>query len=97
MMGRSGRGAAGSLAMVVGMLLLIILAVAALALLFRPVFGGRSRATHESAGGPTTHDDRFANRNNPEAHYLSTGPEIALCRRGGQGPRAAPGEEEGGR
>jgi uncharacterized membrane protein len=49
-----GWGAAGAFAMMVGMLVLAALAVAGLALIFRPVFGKGNRAPAESSGGERT-------------------------------------------
>lgn len=51
MMDWSGWGTAGAFAMMVGMLVLAALAVAGLALIFRPVFGDGRRASAESSGG----------------------------------------------
>jgi len=56
MMGWSGLGTAGSLAMMVGMLLLVVLAVAAVALLFRPVFGPEARSDNKHAPIAQTSD-----------------------------------------
>lgn len=49
-----GWGTAGVFAMMVGMLVLAALAVAGLALIFRPVFGDGSRARVEASGGGGT-------------------------------------------
>ena len=78
-MGLSGWGTAGSVAMMVGMLLLVVLAVAAVALLFRPVFGPEARsdkrqdpvAQTSDGGGPLRLiEDRYARGEMERAEFL---------------------------
>ncbi len=81
MMDWSGWGAAGSLALMVVMLLLAVLAVAGLVLLFRPVFGGQSRATPVAADGQAT-DSGSALRTIEERYVRGEmDPEEFLARR----------------
>ena len=79
MMGWSGWGAAGSLAMMVGMLLLVVLAVAGLVLLFRPVFRSddqreqKQGAIDQTAdmGGPLgSIEERYARGEMDRAEFL---------------------------
>jgi uncharacterized membrane protein len=63
MMDWTGWGAAGAFAMIVGMLLFAALAVAGLALIFRPVFGNGSQGRDETSNNEPR--DRQTRRDNP--------------------------------